>query len=102
MVFLLHLCLFGALLIGGVDTSLNLVNNDRAEMDLPITKAPRGLHARQDARQVCGYKNGDPASPRFAELGWYCALDTINNYWGVGNTANVSPTRANSNVVVLP
>jgi hypothetical protein len=82
--------------MGGGNASLDLVRKRRTEMKLPIADAPVCLHARQDARQVCGYKNGDPASPRFAELGWYCALDTINNYWGVRNTVYASLNPANS------
>jgi len=77
---LFRLCLSGALILGAVDATLP------KEVDFPVTKAPMPLHARQAGAQTCGFKSGDPKSPRLANPGWYCATDTVLNYWGVRST----------------
>ncbi|KAF2831735.1 hypothetical protein CC86DRAFT_463551 [Ophiobolus disseminans] len=79
---LLRFCLHGALIISTVQASLDIIKNAPAAIDFPVTKAPVDLYARQVGAQTCGFKSGDPGKPRVAASGWYCATDTVLNYWG--------------------
>jgi hypothetical protein len=80
---LLRLSLCVALAVDAASANLDVAWKNRADVvDFPITKAAANVYARQGT-QTCGFKSGDASSPRVPASGWYCATDTVNNYWGV-------------------
>jgi hypothetical protein len=67
----------------------------------PLTTRAPSLSALP---QTCGYKSANPNDPRVAAPGYYCATDTLYNYWGVSPPVP-HPYSAHTNTVgavVLP
>jgi hypothetical protein len=58
----------------------------------PASRADEHILKRQAFSPVttCGYVNGDPQSPRTADPGYGCRVDTANGLWGFCPTSVIS------------